>query len=150
MIIDRISHAGNYAGLGDRIKAGLDWLASTDLPAMEPGRYELDGSNLYVLIQANETKTRDSGKWEAHRRYIDIQYLFAGHEQIGYAPVETLRPEGSFDEDRDFQLLQGTGDYLTLETGTFMILYPQDAHMPGLAISQPQLARKAVVKVRIG
>jgi len=150
MIIDQLSHAENYAALGDRIKAGLDYLAATDLSGLKPGRYELAGSDLYVLIQDNVTKNPADGKWEAHRQYIDIQYLVSGPESIGYAPIEKLQPAGDYDAARDFQLLQGQGDRLTCETGTFMIFYPQDAHMPGLAAGQPLQVRKAVVKVRIG
>lgn len=146
MIIDHIRNAAKYDGLNPRIKAALAWLATTDLAALAPGRYELDGSNLYVLMQGYDSKDPAQGKWEAHRRYIDIQYVVSGTEQMGYAEISTLQA-GEYNAEKDFLFLQGQGSMLTCRPGTFVIFYPQDAHMPSLAIDQPQPVFKAVVKV---
>ncbi|HBP37602.1 MAG TPA: YhcH/YjgK/YiaL family protein [Clostridiales bacterium] len=149
MIIDHINQAAHYYGLGEKIKAGLIWLAQTELSDLQPGRYDLSGSDLYALVQIYDTKDPADGIWEAHRRYLDIQYVASGSEQIGYAPIGSLKAETDYDAGKDFQLLQGSGVNLACGAGTFMILYPQDAHMPGLALGQPQPVRKVVVKVRI-
>ncbi len=149
MIIDTIQNAAYYFGVHERIAAGLRWLQTQNLPNLATGRYELDGKNLFVLVSEYQTKPRDQGKWEAHRRYFDIQYLIAGLESIGYAPLEACRL-GPYEEDKDFQRIEeAPGNFLTLRPQSFMVLAPQDAHMPGLALDSPRLVKKAVVKVLV-
>jgi len=149
MIIDYIENGALYFGVRERISAGLRWLQTQDLAKLAAGRYELDGTKLFAIVSEYETKPKDKGKWEAHKRYFDIQYLISGREAVGYAPLEACRL-GAYDEGKDFQeIVEAPGDFLTLRPGMFMILAPQDAHMPGLAIDAPGLVKKAVVKVLV-
>jgi YhcH/YjgK/YiaL family protein len=149
MIIDSLKNAALYFGVRERISAGLRWLQAQDLARLAAGRYELDGTNLFAIISEYQTKPRDQGKWEAHKRYFDIQYLISGREAIGYAPLEACRL-GGYDEGKDFQeIAEAPGDFLTMRPGMFMVLAPQDAHMPGLALDAPGPVKKAVVKVLV-
>lgn len=149
MIIDNIKNAALYFGVRERISAGLRWLQTQDLAKLAAGRYELDGTNLFAIISEYETKPKDKGKWEAHKRYFDIQYLISGREVIEYASLEACRL-GAYDESKDFQeIVEAPGDFLTLRPGMFMVLAPQDAHMPGLAPDAPGPVKKAVVKVLV-
>jgi YhcH/YjgK/YiaL family protein len=93
----------------------------------------------------------EKGRWEAHRKYIDVQYVHRGAELFGYASLRELKA-GSYDEAKDFLSLQGgeMGDFFRVGEGTFVVLFPQDGHMPGMAISTPQPVKKFVVKVAIG
>ncbi len=149
MIIDHIKNASLYFGVHERLAAGLRWLQAQDAAKLAAGRHELDGSNLFVLVSEYDTKPRDQGKWEAHKRYFDIQYLIEGRESIGYAELGGCKL-GTYDEAKDLQpIAEAPGDFLTLRPGIFMILAPQDAHMPGLAADLPQRVKKAVVKVLV-
>jgi YhcH/YjgK/YiaL family protein len=149
MIIDHIKNASLYFGLHQRLAAGLRYLQSTNLDSLGVGRTELDGSSLFVLISEYDTKPKEAGLWEAHRRYFDIQYLINGEECIGYASLE-LCQAGKYDEAKDFQeILRAEGELLTLRPGMFMILGPQDAHMPGLVSARPQRVKKAVIKALV-
>ena len=147
MIIDHIRNAAQYSGISRSLKDGLDYLAQTDFSILAAGRSELAGARLYAMVQDYESKMPAEGKWEAHRRYIDIQYLVSGREIIGYADIETLEPLKDYDAVKDCQILRGQGSDLVLEPGMFMILLPQDAHKPGLAAGLPAAVRKVVVKV---
>ncbi len=149
MIIDHLKNAALYFGVRERISAGLRWLQSQDLSKLSAGRHELDGTNLFAVISEYETKPKAQGKWEAHKRYIDIQYLISGTEWIGYAPLDACRL-GAYDEAKDFQeILEAAGDFLTVRAGMFMLLAPQDAHLPGVAVVSPAPVKKAVVKVLV-
>ena len=149
MIIDRIDNAPLYVGLGKRIAAALEYLRQTDFARLAPGRYDLDGDNVYALVQEYTTKPRDKGRWEAHRRYIDVQYLAAGIERIGYANAQRLTVTEAYDAAKDALFLEGEGDFLLMRPGMFMMLAPEDAHMPGLAAAAPAPAKKVVVKVLV-
>jgi biofilm protein TabA len=149
MIIDHIKNASLYFGVHERLAAGLRWLQSQDPAKLAPGRYELDGANLFVAISEYETKTKDKGKWEAHRRYFDIQYIIAGRELIGYANIDACKL-GNYDSAKDFQeILEAQGAFPELGPGMFMALAPQDVHMPGIAPDSPKPAKKAIVKVLV-
>jgi YhcH/YjgK/YiaL family protein len=149
MIIDRIEHARQYTGLGPGIARALGYLANTDLDALPPGRVDLDGDRVFVLVSEYTTKPVEQGRWEAHRRYLDLQSLARGTEQIGWAPIEDLHEE-SREEARDMTRLAGSGQFLTLGPGEFMLLWPADAHMPGVAVDEPAAVKKIVVKIAVG
>lgn len=150
MIADHLTQADRYAALGPRFKQAFDFLRSNDLATLEVGRYPLadDGDTLFALVQRYNTKPQSEGFWEAHRRYIDLQFIFQGTERIGYAPLHRMTLE-SYDEERDLSVLQGQGDFLTLTAGCFMLLWPEDVHMPGLQADSTDLVRKIVLKIAV-
>jgi biofilm protein TabA len=148
MITDNITNAGLYAGLSEPFQRAFAFLRETDLAQLPVGRIELDGKNLYVLIQEYSSKLPGTGKWEAHKRYIDVQYIIHGSERMGYAMLARLQ-QGTYDPAKDFVPLAGDGDWVTLNSGDFMVLYPNDGHMPGMAIDVPAPVKKAVVKIAI-
>jgi len=147
MIIDHLKNASQYAGADKRLVAALQYLQDTDLHSVPPGRYEIEGSDVFALVQEYESKPKNQGKWEAHRQYIDVQYVARGAELMGYAHLDRLKP-GAYDASRDFLPLEGEGDFFEMREGTFVILSSQDAHMPGIAVPLPQPVKKVVVKVR--
>ncbi len=149
MIADLLTNAGLYAALGPGIARGLQFLAETDLASLAPGKHELDGKQLYALVSDYSPKPPAEGRWEAHRRYLDLQYVVSGIERIGVTPIDRLAA-GEYDADRDMLRLSGAGDLLTFGAGQFMILWPGDAHMPGIDAGVPGPVRKVVVKIAIG
>lgn len=150
MIIDHLNNASSYLGINKRLAAAFDYLRSTDLSKVEPGTYEIDERKVYVMVQQYDTKIKEKGRWEAHRKYIDVQYVHKGEERFGYANLRHLKA-GIYEEAKDFLPLQGegTGDFFAVREGTFVILFPQDGHMPGIAVSTPQPVKKFVVKVAL-
>ncbi|MEK6629392.1 MAG: YhcH/YjgK/YiaL family protein [Acidobacteriota bacterium] len=148
MVVDELVNANQYGVLGPRISRAFEYLRQTDLAALEPGRYELEGPALYVLVNEYSTKLPAEGRWEAHRRYIDLHYVVRGAERIGYTPASRLQP-GPYDEVKDVTWLCGPGQFVALEPGDFMLLWPGDAHMPGMAIDAPTPVKKVVIKIRV-
>lgn len=147
MIIDRLGNAGLYRGLGEHVRKALDYLASQDFAGLESGRYDIDGDNVYALVQRYVTKPREKGVWEAHRRYIDVQYVASGIETLGYTHVGGLKETQEYSPEKDCVLLAGAGDFVTARAGTFVVFFPEDAHMPCLASEGAVPVLKVVVKV---
>lgn len=146
MIADHLANAERYAVLGPLFKHAFDFLRSQDLAALADGRHDLAGDRLFALVQGYHTKPQSEGFWEAHRRYIDLQFIVSGVERIGYAPLHRMTLE-SHDESRDLSVLHGSGDFLTLTEGCFLLLWPEDVHMPGLQAEQSGPVRKIVFKI---
>jgi YhcH/YjgK/YiaL family protein len=151
MIVDQLANASLYRAVHKRLGTAFDYLEKTDLSKIHPGTHEIDGRKVYVMVQQYDTKPMEKGRWEAHRRYIDVQYVHQGVERFGYASLRELQP-GNYDEDKDFLSLEGEGkgDFFLVRPGTFVVLFPQDGHMPGMAVSTPQPVKKFVVKVAVG
>jgi YhcH/YjgK/YiaL family protein len=148
MVIDRIAHASLYTALGPRVARALEYLQQTNLGELAPGTYELDGRRLYALVQEYVTKPADQGTWEAHVRYADLQCVAQGIERIGYGPM-TRFEQRAYDAERDYMALAGSGEYLTLESGSFMLLWPGEGHMPGITADVPSTVKKIVIKIEV-
>ncbi len=161
MIIDQLSnipsdfyaglftkHGGNFK-LADRLMLAFRFLQNHDPATAQPGTTELDGTQVYAMVQHYDSKPRAKGMWEAHRKYIDVQYVAAGEELMGYVNLGHVKA-GPYDASKDFLLAEGDGNFLHMPAGTFIILTPQDAHMPQIAVNdQPQPVKKVVVKVAV-
>jgi biofilm protein TabA len=148
MIIDLLANSHLYEGLDPKIDRAFAYLRETDLAALEPGDYEIDGKNIFARALTYATRVPENGVWEAHRLYIDLQVMVQGAERICYAPLSRLTP-GTYDEAKDFLRLSGDGDSITLPSGSFMLLWPGDGHMPCLAVAAPEPIKKVVVKIAV-
>jgi YhcH/YjgK/YiaL family protein len=147
MIFDTIMNAHLYLRLSPSLAHVFDYIAATDMPSLAAGRHDIDGCDVFVLISDYSTRTESQGTWEAHRRFIDLHYIINGTERIGFAPISRMKP-GAYDQAKDFLAIEGTGDFLTLRKGDFMLLFPDDAHMPSLAGgNDPTPVKKAVFKI---
>ncbi|MBI2331211.1 MAG: YhcH/YjgK/YiaL family protein [Chloroflexi bacterium] len=149
MIIDRIENAHLYYALHPRFKQAFDYVGQIDIYTIPVGRHEVDDDFMYVLVQEYNTKLKEEGKWEAHRRYIDLQYVVQGAEGMGYANIHHLQ-QGEYNASKDFLPLHGEGDQVALKSGCFVLLFPEDAHMPGMAIGEPASVKKIVLKIAVG
>jgi len=148
MIADTLRNSTLYRGLSPRIAQAFDYLRDTDFQSAASGTFEITGRYVYAIVQDYATLVRAQGMWEAHRGHIDLQYVVSGTEQIGYAHMGRLTP-GRYDDARDLLQLTGAGDFLTCGPGDFMLLFPEDAHMPRIAVAAPGMVRKVVVKIAV-
>ena len=149
MIVDSLRNAALYRGLSPRIARAFDYLIGIDPRDASARTVEIDGTRVYAIFEQYETRHPAEGAWEAHRRHIDLQCVLAGTERIGYSPIGHL-VAGTYDPERDLLPLRGDGAYLTLGPGDFMLLYPDDAHMPKIAVGPPAPVSKVVVKIAVG
>ena len=149
MIFDTIENAHLYKALSKNLAKGLDFIQNTNLLELQPGKYEIDGSNVFASVSNYETKNLVDGKFEAHKQYIDIQILTSGEEKIYYAPLKETKEKEPYNEAKDIVFLNGSGDFVTIASGTFVIFFPTDAHMPGILAEKKTLVNKIVIKVRV-
>jgi len=149
MILDRLQNASLYRGLGARIAAALDYLCAGDFTRLLPGRHELDGDRLFAIVQRYRTKPLVDAVWEAHRRYLDVQYVAEGIERMGYVPLDArLAIKQPYDAGKDVVLFDAWGDLFEVAAGSFAIFAPQDVHAPGL-VAGPSAVPAEVLKVVI-
>jgi len=146
MVFDNIGNKSRYAGLGARVAKGLAAIVSHH--GMPPGRYPVDGDDVYLLVQHYETVPASKRKWEAHQKYIDIQYIEHGDELMGFADAKQLTVDTVYDPAVEAELYTGGGNMLKMADGDFVVFYPGEPHMPGVAAAGPSGVRKIIVKIK--
>lgn len=149
MIIDKLTNAGLYSQINKRIASALKYLKNSDFENVETGRHNIDGDNIYALINDYMTKSRTEANLESHKKYIDVQYISKGSELMGYAALKGQSPVKEYDEEKDYLLFDEEPSFITFSEGMFAILFPDDMHMPGIAAGALSEVRKIVVKVKI-
>jgi len=141
----------------DRLKKSIEYLKNTNLDELfarvtteAPIEIEIDGRQAFAIYQTYETKDISQANMEGHRRYIDIQYIHSGIEQILVAPITRTTKAAEYDEERDLHFPK-VADYSSfrLNTGMACILYPDDLHAPCISIDAPTKVEKIVVKVAV-
>jgi biofilm protein TabA len=133
------------------LERAFEYLARTDLAALPLGRTAIDGDDVYVTVSEAETRSPEQVRWEAHRRYIDIQLVVRGQEAIGVAAVAGLVTSTPYDAAKDVEFFEPPRESVTLalHAGEFAVFAPGDGHRPSLHLDGPHLTRKAVVKVSV-
>jgi biofilm protein TabA len=151
MIQDTLANAARYEPLNSRFAKAFAFLRTVD-GTQSLGRHEIEGDRCFALVQAYATKPIGSAKFEAHRKYIDVQFLFSGRETILWAPLASMREQTmAYDETKEAALWNLVPDVtpLHMSAGHFSILFPQDAHAPCVEWGNSEQVFKVVIKVAV-
>ncbi|MCX6671641.1 MAG: YhcH/YjgK/YiaL family protein [Euryarchaeota archaeon] len=150
MIFDEINHADLYTHLGTPLRDSFDFIRKRKFSFQNTHTYEIGTEGIYAIPQEYIPKKKGDRVIESHRKYIDIQVMMEGKEYLGYAHKDTLHFSG-YDEEHDTERLTGLLTFLPFSKGYFVVLFPQDAHMPGVTVrSSSKTVQKVVIKVPVG
>ena len=150
MIIDSMKNHTLYP-YGDLWNKAFEFI-NTLVPDVEEGRQLLQGDDLFAGIDIYETKPRDAAKLETHQKYVDIQLLLSGTEQLEIFKKSDLTISEPYDTEKDAEFYHIPDEPIatvTLHPGQFVVFFPEDAHMPCLiAEDAPESVKKVVIKVK--
>jgi YhcH/YjgK/YiaL family protein len=147
MILDTLDNAARYTGFKAGISEGFGFLDQPGLAELEPGRYEITGDVVFAIVEKTDGRSVADGKLEAHRKYIDIQYVVSGDESMGWSPLGDCTKSTGYDEVRDLEFFDDDPQSIVqVPPGSFTVFLPTDAHMP-LVGNGP--IHKVVVKVAV-
>ncbi len=154
MIFGNVKSKEDCSSYPKAIQKAIQYLRETDLVNMEPGKYELDGDNMILQVIDAQTGAREIMRPEVHRKYIDVQFLAKGEEQIGCYPDKGNNEiEEELLETRDIIFYKNNANAvetrLQMEEGSYAVFYPHDVHIPAIAKNEPMTIRKIVIKVKI-
>jgi len=99
---------------------------------MDSVRDELEGNKLIALISKKIGKQPNEAKLEVHRKYIDIQFVLAGIDTMGWKPARDCRDVlAPYDEEKDIGFFADEPSmWCPVHAGAFAIFFPEDAHAP--------------------
>jgi YhcH/YjgK/YiaL family protein len=152
MIVTDLEHIEQQVLKTPALKKALDFLRRLDVDGLTDGKVEIDGEDVFAMVQSYETVTMAIPKFEYHKKYIDLQYIVSGAEIIGWAPVGQMTITETYDTDRDVcfgTVPKGQITAVYLQTGQLAVLFPEDAHAPKLAVNAPSSVIKIVIKVQV-
>lgn len=151
MILDMLENGNNYVSLNGRFAEAFAFLAEKNFEELPDGRYEIDGEDLFAVVMSYTTRPVTEVEWEAHQKYLDIQYLARGKEIIGWAPLNQLTLSRPYSEEKDIAFFKDPQIWTAVNMGEnyFAIFYPEDAHQPCCIYDEPANVKKVVIKVKL-
>lgn len=146
MIIDKTDNILLYEPLLKNLRNGIS--AVRALPSLEIGRYEFEGG--YFMVQKGSTKPLKEGTFEAHRKYIDVQILMEGSEEVAWSDITDLVTAIEYDPEKDAERLTGSFDHvMKISEGMFYAAFPHDGHKPVSHTASQQSFTKIVMKLPV-
>lgn len=149
MIYSSIHANDDWSKYPAAIQRALTYVTTTDVASLPPADYPIEGDKMYAKVFDNTSKPVAGSHPELHKKYIDIQFFVNGSELMGICPKKKDYEIVESHEDQDLYFV---GDvegeqFLRMEPGDYIILFPNDVHRPGIAENESQVYRKVVVKV---
>lgn len=146
--IDKVQFAKQYHLNQAAWDKAFAYLKNTDLKTLSNGRHVIDGDNVYAIVTEAPTKDYDKTAFESHRKYIDLQYVITGEENMAKTPVASVTVNKPYDETADIAYYTGEGKVYTVPAGTFMLFFPGEAHRPNITPGGNKVVKKIVIKIK--
>lgn len=150
--IDSLSSNRWLSGIGRSNKIA-EIIEKTDFTKKDDGTIKIDTDDLYyILTTYNTSNDIEEKPAEAHRKFIDLQYILYGEEKIGYAdyrsPKMLLK---EYDEGSDAEFFKRIEDesFFVLKKGMYAVFFPEDVHRPGVANKEVRGVRKIIFKIPV-
>ena len=150
MICGKLDGWRRIAGL-EGLEAGFEFLERIDPAALPLGRHAILGDDVYASVSKAPSRAPESAQFESHREYIDIQVLLSGEEMIAVLPVGQLAVAAPYDPVKDITWHPIPPRYfaLAIPPGHFVVLFPEEGHLPLCHAGGPHELHKVVVKVKL-
>jgi|GEM_PF-92907 len=145
---DAVEFARQYTGNKEQWDKVFEYLKTTNLDSIAPGRYPIPGTDLFASIGDGPTKDFDKTSWESHKKVIDLQYVIDGAEKFGVAPVSKAIVSIPYDDAKDIVHYETEGPIYTATPGTFFLFFPSDAHRPVIKSEGSNRSKKIVIKIK--
>ena len=152
MITSTLAQLHWYKTISPNFEKAINYALSTDLAAIETGKYPIDGENVLAIFNEYTTKPVSECDPESHRDYADIQIMISGAERFGFTPLVEQQATTPYRPENDvafYSISPEELNYITLRPGQFIIFFPSDIHQPEVFTQRPELVRKVVLKVAL-
>ena len=148
MILATLSQADRYIALHPLFPRAFDYIRITDLHALTPGIHSIIDKQLFVIVEEEQGRSRTEAKLECHRRYIDIQLVLEGTDEMGWKPLSDChQPISEYSAERDIRFFNDAADsWISTPENSFCIFFPEDAHAPLVSTGK---IRKCVFKIAV-
>ena len=148
MIFSTITNSDRYAALHPLFPRAFDYIRNTDLLSLAPGNYPIVGGDLFAIVEHMPGRTRAEARLECHRRYIDIQLVLEGVDEMGWKPLaDCHKPVSDYSAEKDIRFFHdAAATWIATPPGAFCMFFPEDAHAP---LVGEGIIRKVIFKIAV-
>ena len=148
MIFSTLSQSERYADLHPLFPVAFEYIRNTDLLSLAPGHYPIVADKLFAIVEHIPGRTRAEAKLEVHRRYIDIQLVLEGSDEMGWkALADCHNPISDYSAEQDIQFFSDApASWIAVPPDHFCIFFPEDAHAPLVSTGS---IRKVIFKIAV-
>ena len=148
MILDTLANAERYMALHSLFPQAFAYLRNTDLLALQAGRHAILGNDLFAIVEHVSGRARERAQLECHRKYIDIQLILDGVDEMGWKPTtDCKQPVSDYNITTDIQFFHDNpASWVSTPAGAFCIFFPEDAHAP---LVSAHIISKVVLKIAV-
>jgi 3-deoxy-D-manno-octulosonate 8-phosphate phosphatase (KDO 8-P phosphatase) len=139
------------AEIKQRVDNALDYLKKLVVTEKDIGKRQIVDDNLFYSVQAYQTKSETDCKLKSHRKYVDIQIIVSGEENMDITDISrlTVKEEYNLEKDVMFWNIPTRMARVSLKSGDCIILYPENAYRGEIFEKEYCNVLKIVGKVRI-
>ena len=152
MITSTLSQLHWYKIVSPNFEKAIEYVLGADFANMDPGKYDIDGDNVFTIVNEYTTRPFTECDPESHREYADIQIMIEGTEKFGYTPLLDQDATTPYNPERDvalYTIAEEDLSYISLPAGQFIIFFPSDIHQPEVFVHQPDPVKKVVIKIAL-
>jgi YhcH/YjgK/YiaL family protein len=148
MILDTLTNINRYATLHPLFPRAIDFIRNTDLNALTVGIHPIIAEQMFVIVEEAQGRRRDEAQLECHRKYIDIQLVLEGTDEMGWKPLaDCHQPVSDYSVERDIRFFNDAADaWISTPANSYCIFFPQDTHAPLVSTGK---IRKLIFKIAV-
>lgn len=128
----------------------VDFMNEFKKSDMQPGRYDIHGDDLFAAVSRYDTEPNVDRQFENHKKYIDLQIVLDGKEEIHWADTDSLtQVSEEFSKGGDIAFYTGASmGYVLLGGDQCAVFFEEDAHMPNVLHEKSENVLKVVFKIK--
>lgn len=159
MWIGKFSAQDYKSLLPTKFVKAIEFVANQDLESIELGKHQIAGLDIedaFFVVMEYQTSQKSSVGPECHNNYCDVQFIVSGEEKFGWAELtdstkESLLKQFDYETERDICFIAEDTvplSYIEMKQGEFYLFSPLTVHLPNLTVTEDQLVRKVVIKIK--
>ena len=152
MIIDKLENREQYYCMHKNFQKAFEAIENAINADLPVGKYEIDGTDLFISVQEYNTKAEENARFEAHRKYLDIQYIVSGEEVVEVTDLSKTSVSTEYNPEKDVEFYNANGGIWrgSLSAGEYAIFYFNDVHRPAISVGGvPAPVKKILVKIKL-
>ncbi|HJO92179.1 MAG TPA: YhcH/YjgK/YiaL family protein [Victivallales bacterium] len=148
MIVDALTNIYRYKDLHPNFEEAFNFIKIHDLIKLPVGKYEIIKNKAFLILEKNAAKSKEDAYLESHLKYIDIQVILQGTDEMGWTSINQCNsPIEDYNIKKDIQFFYDKPRFfIPVPEEHFAIFFPDDAHMPLIGKG---IIHKAIAKIAV-
>jgi YhcH/YjgK/YiaL family protein len=145
MLISSIKNHKNILKFFPQLDIVFDFLLNKVSSKTIDGKYNIT-KDIYAVVANSEPKPKEEQLLEAHKKYIDLQYILVNTDNIGWKFLDkSFKISKRYNKKNDISFYKNKPDiFFKLKKGDFVIFFPEDAHAP---LCNLKKVKKCIIKI---